>query len=213
MKIFIFGDSIAYGAWDREGGWVARLRKFVDDKTLSAPEDESHYHHLYNLCISGDTSTGVLNRFNAEMDARLLKEKDCAVIFSIGTNDSQLIVATKENKTPQKQFSANISTLITKARKYTDKIVFVGPPPVDDTKVNPIPWSPEKAFISTQVTQFNASIRDICKNADIPFIDVLSVLSVKDFELILEDGVHPNDAGHVMLFEIIRDALVNAGWI
>ncbi len=72
MKILIFGDSIAYEAWDREDGWVTRLRKFVDDKILSAPEEDNYYHHIYNLGISGDTSTGVLNRFHAEMNARLL---------------------------------------------------------------------------------------------------------------------------------------------
>lgn len=29
-KILVFGDSIAYGKWDSDGGWVARLRKYVD---------------------------------------------------------------------------------------------------------------------------------------------------------------------------------------
>lgn len=30
-KIIVFGDSIAYGKWDHEGGWVCRLRKYVDN--------------------------------------------------------------------------------------------------------------------------------------------------------------------------------------
>ena len=29
-KILIFGDSICYGKWDKEGGWVTRLRKYID---------------------------------------------------------------------------------------------------------------------------------------------------------------------------------------
>ena len=29
QKIFIFGDSIAYGAWDPAGGWVERLRQWL----------------------------------------------------------------------------------------------------------------------------------------------------------------------------------------
>ena len=29
QKIFIFGDSIAYGAWDPVGGWVERLRQWL----------------------------------------------------------------------------------------------------------------------------------------------------------------------------------------
>jgi len=27
VNILVFGDSITYGAWDEEGGWVQRLRK------------------------------------------------------------------------------------------------------------------------------------------------------------------------------------------
>ncbi len=213
MRIFVFGDSIAYGAWDREGGWVSRLRKYVDDKILSAPEEDDYYHHIYNLGISGDISTGVLNRFHTEMNARLLKEKDCAVVFAIGTNDSQFMFANKENKTPVAQFSANISTLITEARKYTDKIIFVGLPPVDDAKLNPIPWSPEKAFINEHVKKFDNAIRAVCKKEHVTFIDIFSVLSARDFTHILEDGVHPNDVGHSMIFEIVRDSLVNVSWI
>ncbi|MFA5945338.1 MAG: GDSL-type esterase/lipase family protein [Patescibacteria group bacterium] len=213
MNILIFGDSIAYGAWDREGGWISRLRKFVDNKIISTPEDENYYHYIYNLGISGDTSTSVLDRFQAEVDARLLKEKDCAVVFAIGTNDSQFIFATQENKTPQEKFTANISTLITKARKYTDKIIFVGLSPVDDAKVNPIPWSPEKAYINEHVTKFDALIQGVCKDESISFVDVLPVLSSGDFTHLLKDGVHPNDAGHAMLFEAVREALVSAGWI
>ena len=36
-RILIFGDSITYGAWDKEGGWVQRLRKFLDERNLTDP--------------------------------------------------------------------------------------------------------------------------------------------------------------------------------
>ena len=34
-NILIFGDSIVYGARDKKGGWVQRLREFVDEKNLN----------------------------------------------------------------------------------------------------------------------------------------------------------------------------------
>lgn len=213
MKIFVFGDSIAYGAWDSSGGWVARLRRFIDDKIFASAEEEKRTHHLYNLGISGDTSMGVLKRFSVEMDARLLKDKDCAVIFAIGTNDSQFILADQDNRTPLTEFSQNISGLILEARKYTEKIMFVGLPPVDDVLMNPIPWSPQKAFINEQVEKFDAALREICVRENLPFVDVFPLLSSGDFTKLLHDGVHPNDVGHAMIFEAVRKSLVKAGWI
>ena len=50
MEIIVFGDSIAYGAWDKEGGWVQRLRKILDVKTLSNPDQ---FYLVYNLSIDG----------------------------------------------------------------------------------------------------------------------------------------------------------------
>ena len=53
VQILIFGDSIAWGAWDKEGGWVQRLRKLIDEKNLSDPE---FYCLVYNLGVSGNKS-------------------------------------------------------------------------------------------------------------------------------------------------------------
>ncbi len=68
--ILVFGDSISYGAWDIEGGWVSRLRKFLDKKNLS---EENFDCKVYNLGISGDNSSGVLNRFEFETRQRIRK--------------------------------------------------------------------------------------------------------------------------------------------
>jgi lysophospholipase L1-like esterase len=189
------------------------LRRFIDDKIFAGPEGEKRTHHLYNLGISGDTSTGVLKRFSTEIDARLLRDKDCAVMFAIGTNDSQFILADQDNRTPLPEFSQNISALILEARKYTQKIAFIGLPPVDDARVNPIPWSPQRAFVNGEVKKFDTALQEICARESLPFIDVFSLLSSGDFTQLLQDGVHPNDAGHAMMFEATREFLIKAGWI
>ncbi len=49
MQILIFGDSIAHGIWDNNGGWVARLRKFINSKLM----DDDFYCLLYNLGVDG----------------------------------------------------------------------------------------------------------------------------------------------------------------
>lgn len=77
MSICVFGDSIVWGAWDKEmGGWVNRLRLSLEKKGFDG--------EVYNLGISGDTSDGLIKRFEAEAEVR---DADVAII-SIGVNDS-----------------------------------------------------------------------------------------------------------------------------
>ncbi|MCX6743407.1 MAG: GDSL-type esterase/lipase family protein, partial [Candidatus Parcubacteria bacterium] len=86
-RILIFGDSITYGAWDKEGGWVARLRKFVDEKIFADP---NYYNIILNLGISGNNSTDILRRFEFELQQRIKEEGEIVIIFAFGTNDAQL---------------------------------------------------------------------------------------------------------------------------
>ncbi len=62
MNVLVFGDSIAYGAWDEEGGWVERLKRYLHHRTTSYGE----YHLVYNLAVSGETSRGILERLEGE---------------------------------------------------------------------------------------------------------------------------------------------------
>ncbi len=38
-RILVFGPSTTYGAWDIEGGWVQRLRRYLDEKQLAEKID------------------------------------------------------------------------------------------------------------------------------------------------------------------------------
>ena len=57
----IFGDSITYGAWDKQnGGWVNRLRLAYEN---SQPNDRFNF---FNLGISGENILEVNERFDRE---------------------------------------------------------------------------------------------------------------------------------------------------
>ena len=60
QKIFIFGDSIAYGAWDPAGGWVERLRQWL---FVTTRDEYNLGTFLYNLSIVGDTTADLLKQF------------------------------------------------------------------------------------------------------------------------------------------------------
>src|SRR3990170_7472616 len=84
--ILVFGTSTTYGAWDREGGWVQRLRGFLDEKVINS--DYKHDYFVYNLGISGDKSADILTRFEPETKARLGHHNaEIIILFHLGIND------------------------------------------------------------------------------------------------------------------------------
>lgn len=88
-SFLVFGDSIAYGALDAQGGWVARLRAYIDSLTL---DDPNSYFRLFNLSIGGDSIEGLLKRFEYEAEQRLSEEANTTIIFAIGINDAHVFV-------------------------------------------------------------------------------------------------------------------------
>lgn len=133
---------------------------------------------------------------------------DNIIIFQLGENDSQYNKEKKKNKVNRITFKNHIIKLIKEARKFTEKVVFIGLTPVYDRKVDPIPWSPKYSYKNKFVKQYNNIIRDVCLKEKVFFIPVYtSFLKAKHFKLLV-DGVHLNTKGHELLFNLIKDFLV-----
>ncbi len=208
-QILVFGDSIAWGAWDREGGWVTRLRKFLDEKTLSVPEFwNTDYFMVYNLGISGDTSKWLLDRFEPEVKQMSKEKERNIIIFAIGSNDSDIILNKNKNFVPPEQFKDNINQLINSAKKYSSIIIFAGLTPADETKTIPIPWNDNISCNNKYIKQYNEIIKSVCVENKVRFINIYEKFAKTDYKKLLEDGLHPNSEGHKMIFEIVKDFLV-----
>ncbi|MEA2003336.1 MAG: hypothetical protein U9O53_00050 [archaeon] len=70
--ILVFGDSIVWGAWDSEGGWVDRLKMKINRNAIKAirKNPESDYNVIYNLGVAGINIKNVLSRIKSETKAR-----------------------------------------------------------------------------------------------------------------------------------------------
>lgn len=209
MRILIFGDSIAWGAWDTEGGWVARLRKSFDEQTIASEFED--YHSVYNLGISGNTTRDILNRFDGEVKARFEDGQKC-IIFAIGVNDSQFDVETKQPLISPEEFRENLLKLIGEAEKITPRILLLGLLPVEDEKLNPMPWEPTHGYATEYVRRYEQIIREVAEGQGVQFIPLLEEFLQKDFKSLLIDGIHPNDEGHALVVEIVQRELRNIGW-
>ena len=204
--MLFFGDSITYGAWDLEGGWVQRLRKLLDEKQIKNTEE--YYYMVYNLGIDGGDSTKLLEHFEDETRRRLWPGEETIIIFSTGANDALIEIDKGKNRTSINIFKKNIEKLIEKADKFTKKVIFVGTVPHEESKTNPVSWDENISYKNKDLKKYNETIKDVCSKKKVSFIDVFNKLNNKDFIKTLDDGVHPNSEGHKIMFEIIKDYLI-----
>lgn len=198
-NFLIFGDSIVYGKGDLEGGWVGRLRRYLEEKD---PEVR-----VYNLGIFSNDSTDLLARFSEEARARLREDYDTTTVFAIGINDSYFVHSENKVKTAPEEFRNNILQLIEQAKVFSSKIIFVGLTPVDESKTNPIPWNTDKSYRNESIAAFNQLIETACSKLGLPFVNLLEKFKGQDYAKLLDDGLHPNSEGHKLIFETVKEAV------
>ncbi|MCX6764366.1 MAG: GDSL-type esterase/lipase family protein [Candidatus Nealsonbacteria bacterium] len=206
-KIFIFGDSIVNGILDeKSGGWVQRLRSYLDEKNLSNPDVE---YIVYNLGVSGNNTRDLLQRFEFETKKRLDEFKEeTIIIFGIGVNDSQFVLSQNSQRVPLEEYIKNLDELLNSARKFSDKILFVGLTPVDEKRTTPIPWNEDKFYKNEYVKKFNDSLRSFCQENKVYFIEIFEEMIKMNYSELLYDGLHPNSEGHEKIFEIVKDYII-----
>lgn len=205
-KLLIFGDSIVYGAWDTDkGGWVQRIKSFLDEETLSESEDE---YIVYNLGVSGNTTEDLLERFEFETKQRLKDDgEELIFIFAIGVNDSQFIHSKNNLRFSPEEYKDNLYKLLNLAQKFSSKIIFIGLTPVDETKT--IHWDIDKSYKNEYIQEFNEILKSFCKENNIYFVEIFEKLIKENYQDLLEDGLHPNSEGHKKIFEAIKENTVN----
>ncbi len=202
MLILVFGDSITCGAWDKEGGWADRLKQYLFKKSAFGKKG---YCMLYNLGIDGDTTAGVLARLENEIKFRRDRDpaEELVLIFEIGSNDTRYMHSKKAPLIGEKQFEQNIKEIIRISKIHSDKILFLGMEPVDEKKVDPIPWTSEKSSYKNKIlSKYNLTLKKFCAKEGVYFLDLQ--LLPKSYLKTLDDGIHPNTKGHEMLFEAVK---------
>ncbi len=203
--ILVFGDSIAYGAWDTEGGWVARLRNYLDKKNLG---DGATYYVVYNLGISGDTTREVLERFDAETKARAKEAEspsDLIIIFAIGINDSGMLNA--KDMVPPAEFKKSLERLLDRSRSLTSNVIFMGASLVDEEKTHPVSWEAGLHYDNASIERDNRIIEGVCAENRTMFIDVAKQFG-STYKNLLNDGVHPNSEGHKLIYRTVKSFLL-----
>lgn len=192
--ICVFGDSVLWG-WGLpfRVGWVNLFRNYIEEKS-------DFTMNLYDLGIDGETTEGILGRFDIETVAR----KPGMIIFATGVNDSAYRRTKDQPLIKADVFEKNLFMLIKKARSFVNEIVFVGLCLGDDRLTMPLPASTTgKCFDKENVKIYNDIIKKVCKKEKILLVDVINKLADNDFC----DGLHPTKEGHEKIFKEVKNKI------
>jgi len=196
-RICVFGDSVVWGACiPKREAWADLLRNYLDEKYNYSVD-------LYNLGIDGNTSKDVLQRFDAEAQAR----NPDIIICAVGANDS---IFRNDDKfdVSESVFLQNLSGILEKAKKYTQQIVFVGLVKGSDAETIPLKRSSTgKCYSKLAVKKYDGYVKSFAAQNSLPFVDVFTVLIDEDFD----DGLHPNFSGHIKIFNAVIKTLDQQG--
>lgn len=210
-QLFIFGDSIAWGAWDPEGGgWAARLRRPIDRYQVSHSD---YWCPVYNLGVSGDTSAGVSVRLKSEVVARKDSNEEAVILVAIGINDALYLLDENRPSFSEPQYRVNLERILQTASKFTEKIMFLGLAPIDEPLVNPLPWDPAKAYKFDRAELFNGILVQFCEETGTPCLDIWPEWVQAEYKQWLCDGVHPNALGHEHIYRSVRKFLSHPEWL
>ena len=211
--ILVFGDSIAWGAWDSKGGWVDRLKKITNEKNEKWSEDQKYWCQVYNLGVDGNNTDKIILRLESETKARYDYDEEDIIIFSVGFNDSFFVKSKKDNIVPKERFEKNVQRLIDIAGKISSKTIFIGITPVDESKTNPVLWDPDTSNSNETITAYENILKKICKKNKVDFVDVNEQFMKAGHIKHLRDGVHPATEGHKIIFDVVKRFLEKKGII
>lgn len=205
MIIYLVGDSITQGYWDSKGGWADRIKAEVLTRDIAS--GFKYYHGVHNLGVDGNTTQQALERFDSETEARHWRNSEYGVVIAIGTNDT---VVNKEGDTVSdpSRYHLQIEELLSKAKRITNKVAVLNLLPVNEELTNPLPSSNSgKSYTNDRIEMFNKELVEFCKSSNVELIDVRREYLNRDCNSLFADGLHPNDAGHEIIFRTVMPVI------
>ena len=222
--ICIFGDSLSRGVVldEAKKKYVFSKNSFVD-----------LFHKITKVDVENYSKFGCTITKGEEL---LKKHIDTVsnyseTVLEFGGNDCDFnwaeISADPEKlhlpKTPLNIFEETYIQMIEMIRAHNGSPVILSLPPIDAERYfaristglnaeNILKWLGDKQRIYRYHEMYNIRITKIAMQYQVPLIDIRSsFLATRNYKnLICSDGIHPNEAGHALIFDEISDYLKNA---
>jgi len=197
-RIVIAGSSSIHGRGDTErGGFVHRFRLWH--------ESCNPRHFVYELGIFGESTESLISRLPAEASPR----RPHLIALYPGFNDIRRDgSAVSETTCSRNAFGDSMSLLVSRAKSVAPVLMMSGFP-FDETRTTPYSGT-ESFYLLTDAEAFTDIVRSVCAEAGVPLLDYFARWSSRELGGLLdEDGLHANPDGHQLLFEQLRDFIVD----
>lgn len=192
IRILVLGDSIAYGGWDTQGGWVERLKRQAHK--ITADSVGKTKIQIMNLGIGGDNSTKILARIHNEVQARFSQTWDMKIILSFGVNDERAKDGVIE--VPIEKYKLNIKSIIEEAKKFTNDILIVGNPPLGKNSVSFKVFE----YSDDRLRNYDEVLKNTADEMGIKFLPIRPIFESAGLNgLFVYDDIHVSDSGHELI--------------
>ena len=174
------GDSTGSGVGARDGGYVARLFKRIEERRPGSK--------LNNLCVSGATTQDLLR---GQLDRGVAANPDLVTV-GIGINDVG-------HGFTLDQFAKNYEQILSTLKEKTRARIVVTNIP-DISTAPRIPASMRSEY-QQQLIQFSRRLEEIAARHGVTVFDIYTITTqelASHPEYFSSDGFHPSDAGYEM---------------
>ncbi len=181
ITAYSFGASTAEGSKDDEGGFVARLDRFLRNTNGGI---------AINHGVGGDTTDMMISRLPGVINDMKSRANPLALV-TLGINDVARIVDEKpEIRVPLDRHSESLEQILAATAKIGD-VLYLSQYPVDY-----VARSLDPDLTRSYVTRGE----EIAQAAGVDVIDIFGMITPDMFdEFIFEDGLHFNNRGHLFI--------------
>ena len=212
VHIKLLGDSITHGVG---GSGFQQNGEPITDRFSRNPDGfcwaklfKEHMEAQYNCTVTNNACTGTNIEFILQHFDELVSAEDDIVLCTIGTNNRHQYFQSGEKRTKKQHmecFYNNIITLYEKFRAAGKEVIFAANIPAAAANeldgenywrhfhMNDVRDMYRKASFACgfPLISFYDAFSDYCMNKNIPV------------EVLLKDGLHPNDEGYRVMFSIL----------
>ena len=195
-RIVAIGTSSLFGRVDPQGGgYIGRLKSWH--------EQQAAHNAVFNLGISGETTTQMLARFEQELTPR----KPDLILVNTGSNDTRhrgTIAAPRD--IPLITSLENLQSMIVIGRKLAP-IVFISIYPILDAETQPL-MDTDYFYLQKDIAELAQATKRVCNENHLPYLNIFDEWNEREYPpYIHADGLHANEVGHQKIFEMLKEFL------
>jgi len=205
--IVMFGDSTTA---ERPGA----IEKVYADRVREALQGTGSTLSVYNAGVGSSTTKNARDRLARDV----LAHKPRVVVIQFGLNDAAVDVWKESpataSRVPLTEYEQNIRWIIATLRAQNVKPVLMTTNPLRWTsKLRDLygkpPYRPDEpdGFDAPVLASYNEAVRRLAAELAVPLVDVHAAFTAQNADKLLLDGMHPNDAGHQLIAELLAPIL------